>query len=141
MVRVSKMTADWTNTTGISSTIAEPDEAPAAFYAHGTYHVWTSHCSGWTPNAAILHSSDSMSGSWSDDGNPTNNKTSFSSQSTYILPYTKADGTQRFIYVADRFEPYIQGPESGRYVWLPLKVAANGQVSVEWRSEWTLDDL
>merc|ERR1712070_1330672 len=115
VVRVSKMTPDWTALTGfsaISSTIAEPDEAPAAFHAAGRYYVWTSHCSGWASNAAILHQSAGLTGNWTDSGNPTGNKTSFSSQSTYILPLDDGDigslkmhaGVSRFIYVADRFE-------------------------------------
>jgi len=145
-VRISKMTHDWTGLTGfddISSTIAEPDEAPAAFMAAGQYYIWTSHCTGWKPNAALLHSAPSLAANWTDRGNPTGNDTSFSSQSTYILPYKSAmsNGSQSFIYIADRFEPYVTTPESGRYVWLPLKVAADGTVKVEWRSEWRLEEL
>jgi hypothetical protein len=139
-VRISKMTPDWTGLTGfksISSTIHEGDEAPAAFYAAGQYFIWTSHCSGWSPNAAILHSAPNLASNWTDLGNPTANKTSFSSQSTYILQIKP----NRFIYIADRFEPYIKTPESGRYVWLPLEVDDNGTVTVKWHDEWTLADL
>eukprot|EP01063_Lacrimia_lanifica_P039802 TRINITY_DN8836_c0_g1_i1.p1 TRINITY_DN8836_c0_g1~~TRINITY_DN8836_c0_g1_i1.p1 ORF type:complete len:314 (+),score=103.37 TRINITY_DN8836_c0_g1_i1:54-995(+) len=139
LIRIAKMNRDWTGLTGsVASTIDAPLEAPAAFYQKGTYYLWTSHCSGWAPNAAVLHSAPSLRGPWTLQGNPTNNSTSFSSQSTYILPYTRGDGTQRFVYVADRFIPYIHGAESGRYVWLPLHVAEDGAVKVSWHSEWTL---
>ena len=146
VIRVSKMTPEWTALTGyanISSTISEPDEAPAAFYlaAQKRYLVWTSHCSGWRPNAALLHSSSSLDGKWTAAGNPTHNQSTYDSQSTYILPVATSDGRTKYIYIADRFEPYITGPESGRYVWLPLTVAANGTVRVQWHDEWTLADL
>ena len=76
-------------------------------------------------------------------GNPTHDKTSFSSQSTYILPYPASttaseDYTTRYVYVADRFEPYLKNNEAARYVWLPIDVdTSSGNLSVAWQDEWT----
>jgi hypothetical protein len=65
------------------SEITDPREAPAAFFADGIgYFIWTSHVTGWEPNAAAVYHSKSLAGPWNAIGNPTENATSFRSQST-----------------------------------------------------------
>ena len=81
---VAKLTPDWL---GVESTtvseITDAREGPAAFYADGVgYFIWTSHVTGWDPNAAAVYHSTSLSGPWAAIGNPTGNATSFGSQST-----------------------------------------------------------
>ena len=73
---------------------------------------------GWDPNAAAVYHSKSLSGPWASLGNPTGNSTSFSSQSTYIQQVNSSC----WIYVADRFVPYVNKKISPRYVWLPITV-------------------
>lgn len=150
VVRVSQMTDDFLNLTQIVSTIQHDNEAPAAFYDSITkqYHVWTSHTTGWNPNSAELFTSKSLAGPWTSGGNPcnssqANHSKTFYSQSTYILPWTTQTGVQRFIYVGDRWTPYVKHHEYGapRYVWLPIDVAKDGTVNVNWRDSWTLEDL
>ena len=169
VLRLSQMTPDLLNLTGVNATIPKPLEAPAVFY-HPTvrrYYVWASHCSGWRPNAASVHSAlslDAPAEQWRDEGNPTRNATSFASQSTYILLVGGAGGTSggvgRLIYVADRWDldaarsggdsvsqrgggggggtSSIESSHSGRYIWLPIEVRANGSLSVQWRDPWKL---
>ena len=36
------------------------------------------------------------------------------------LPFVDDRAGTRFLYAADRFDPWINTSESGRYVWLPL---------------------
>ena len=113
-----------------------------------------SRASGWRANAAELFSATALHGPWRSEGNPTRDPTSFNSQSTYILPVTRAGGRLRFVYMADRFEPHIYGPlcgdrlcESGRYVWMPIEVLPpgggddDGALRVSWRSAWRLHDI
>ena len=112
--------------------------------------------------ALQVHRSRTLAGppdSWEPLGNPTHNGTSFSSQSTYILPITQSactgtatsaiargargartrDCTPRFVYVADRFVPYVKDVVAPRYVWLPITMDTSaGNLSVVWQSEWTL---
>ena len=72
------------------------------------------------------------------------NKTSFASQATYILNLdltgTAASNTglPSAVYVADRFQPYVRSHAAPRYVWLPIRVDAMGNLSVTWESEWKL---
>ena len=125
----------------------------------GSYFIWTSHCTYWFPNDAVLLSSPALPPDplgmqlWQRLGNPTHNDTSFSTQSTQVLAIPKSKPKSEpqqqrqkqdeqdefeYIYIADRFEPYIAQNQTGRYVWLPLKVAAGGRVHVNWESEWVL---
>eukprot|EP00927_Polykrikos_kofoidii_P073426 TRINITY_DN69465_c0_g1_i1.p1 TRINITY_DN69465_c0_g1~~TRINITY_DN69465_c0_g1_i1.p1 ORF type:complete len:332 (-),score=45.22 TRINITY_DN69465_c0_g1_i1:267-1262(-) len=144
-LRVAEMSLDLLNLTGVNTSLGSNREAPAAFYdpTHVKYFIWSSQCTGWKPNAAEAFAAASITQThWDSIGNPTGNSTSFSSQSTYIHPYITKSGKQAFIYVADRFEPYITGPESGRYVWLPIDVSVDGlHLTVKWRDSWSLEDL
>lgn len=147
VIRISKMTDDFLNLTGITNTIWEEREAPAVFYnaARKKYHIWTSHVTGWNPNAADVFVADSLSGKFVSEGNPCNStqalyRKTFDSQSTYILPYTTKSGKQRFIFVADRWKPYVNNG-TGRYIWLPIDISSNGTLNVTWRDSWTLEEL
>ena len=106
------------------------------FYDDGYYYVWTSHATGWTANAAQAFRAKTLrTAEWTDLGNPTNNASSFGSQSTYILTLGEND-VPRHVYIADRFEPYISEKVDPRYVWLPLGVNMNGSLSVQWIDAW-----
>ena len=127
---------DWLSVTGEVGKIDLPREAPAVFYDDGYYYVWTSHATGWTANAAQAFRAKTLrTAEWTDLGNPTNNASSFGSQSTYILTLGEND-VPRHVYIADRFEPYISEKVDPRYVWLPLGVNANGSLSVQWSDAW-----
>lgn len=115
-------------------------EGPAVFYSEKTYYLWTSHTSGWDGSPAVVHCAPAMNSStWSlcGPGNPTHNKSAFQSQSTDVVAVPGDTTGRRFIYLADRWVPFINTTESGRYVWLPLNVAENGSLSVDWHSSWS----
>ena len=66
-----------------------------------------SHLTGWAANAAILSVADGPSlvgANWTVVGNPTNDPTTFNSQSTFVLPYTHPDGHVTYIYAGDRYD-------------------------------------
>jgi len=131
-------------------------EAPALFvdskFPSGEkFYIWASHCTYWFANDAYVLSSDSMSSGkfWKPEGNPTRNDSSFQTQSTDVIlppaastPSASSTGGGieglRWIYIADRFEPYITQNTTGRYVWLPMTTGAGGKLSVEWHDEWQL---
>lgn len=75
----------------------------------------------------------SPASAWTALGNPTGSPTSFKSQSTFILPVNGS-----FIYVADRFVPYVGKKLSPRYVWLPITNISKTGLTVSWHDEWTL---
>ena len=109
-------------------TVAAHIEAPCPFYSELTkkHYIWSSHTSGWKPNAAeLLVSSDGMDGPWSSLGNPSSNVTTFSTQGSHIekLPGPNPPGVEKFLYVGDRYEPYINTTEGSRYIFLALEVS------------------
>ena len=81
---------------------------------------------------------NNMMGPWKDLGNPVRGteaekKTTFKSQSTYILPVMgKKDA---FIFMADRWRP--KNPIDGRYVWLPIEFEDDKPV-LKWNKKWDL---
>jgi hypothetical protein len=113
-------------------------EAPAIFKKDGKYYLIMSGCTGWAPNAGRSAVANSIWGPWEELGNPFKGddaKTSFHSQSTYILPYPGNNG--RFIYLGDRWKP--EDAIDGRYIWLPINFHDSG-FTIEWKDKWSLDE-
>ncbi|KAJ7531416.1 hypothetical protein O6H91_14G043000 [Diphasiastrum complanatum] len=129
-------------------------EAPAVFKHRGLYYMITSGCTGWAPNTALVHSAESMLGSWQLMGNPCvggNEElrdTTFFSQGTFVLPLPGIP--DMFIFMADRWNPYDL--RDSRYVWLPLTMDGPAdepledvfefplwsRVSIHWYQKWKL---
>lgn len=115
-------------------------EAPAPFKHKGRYHLITSGCTGWKPNAADHATADNILGPWTSKGNPCvgpQAETTFGAQSTFVLPMPGKPG--HFIFLADRWNPQ-QLPDS-RYVWLPFQVKPDGSFTIEWRETWSLAEF
>lgn len=128
-----------------ASTVVGKLEAPCPFYSELTksHYIWSSHTSGWKPNPAeLLVSSNGMNGPWRSLGNPSKNGTTFSTQGSHIekLPGPNPLGVERFLYVGDRYEPYIATSEGSRYIFLALEVRANGTVVLFPDKPWGIDD-
>ncbi|MBW8780358.1 MAG: beta-glucanase, partial [Verrucomicrobia bacterium] len=66
-------------------------------------------------------------------GTPSENATTFESQSTYVLPVPGRPG--EFIYMGDRWRP--KNAIDGRYIWLPVEWENNRPV-LRWHAEWDL---
>lgn len=112
-------------------------EAPAPFKHNGRYYLITSGCTGWNPNAADYAVADNILGPWESKGNPCTGPESeltFRSQSTCVLPVAGKPGC--FIFMSDRWNPR-RLPDS-RYIWLPLKMDADGAFTIRWQNEWDL---
>ncbi|MDQ0635605.1 hypothetical protein QFZ40_003514 [Arthrobacter pascens] len=115
-------------------------EAPAMFKYDGMYYLITSAATGWDANAARYATAPSPLGPWTQHGNPaigTNANTTFSSQSTSVIPVDAAAG--KFIYMGDRWTPsdLANAPQ----VWLPMTFDANGGLTFDWHDTWKLQDL
>ena len=179
-LKIFQLTPDWTNLTGEyrNATALWPLpnkydgklEAPAAFHDPSTmkHYIWTSHCTGWFPNDAVLLESAEMFASqlWKRRGNPTHNDTSWQSQSTFVLPVpsVQAEGSAAergvvdgvytaagapWIYIADRFMCNCDSgvlPGCPDYVQLNqtgryvwLPIERDGdKLVVNWHDEWKL---
>lgn len=114
------------------------NEAPALFKKEGVYWMITSGCTGWTPNAARLSRATSIWGPWEELPNPCigeGMKTTFESQSTYVLP---VEGKKDlWIFMADRWRP--ENPIDARYVWLPIGFEG-GKPVLKWVNEWKISE-
>ena len=85
-------------------------EAPALFRspASGKAYLWTSHLSGWAPNAAMLYegTTETLCGATQDFkllGNPSLSPTTHNSQSTFLQPVVHADNSTTLLYMSDRW--------------------------------------
>jgi len=115
------------------------NEAPAMFKHKGKYFLISSGCTGWDPNRARLASADSIFGPWTDLGDPCvgpddQTKTTFRSQSTFVLPVQGKPGA--FIYMGDRWTP--KNPIDAPHIWLPVQFDKNGRPFLEWMDRWDL---
>ncbi|MBS6781743.1 glycoside hydrolase family 43 protein, partial [Akkermansia sp.] len=82
---------------------------------------------------------DRIAGPWKELKNPCVGPKAgitFGGQSTYILPVQGKPG--KFIFMADIWRP--KNAIDGRYLWLPMKWEGD-QIKLEWKDEWTLEDL
>lgn len=113
-------------------------EAPAIFKKDGKYYLMMSGCTGWAPNQARSAVADSILGEWTELGDPCigdTTKTTFHSQSTYILPVQGKKN--EFIYMGDRWTP--KDAIDGRYIWLPIKFEGD-RFFIEWTDNWTINN-
>ena len=139
----SELTDDYLDFTGRYYRVLPGDsnEAPAVFFAKGNYYMITSGTTGWKPNAARLSVSKKLSGEWKTIGNPcrgneNENKITFGSQSTQILPVQgKKDS---FIYMGDRWTP--ENLATSPHIWLPIEWE-KGLPVIKWYTEWNLSKL
>ncbi|KAK2410484.1 glycosyl hydrolase family protein [Trifolium repens] len=150
VMHIGPLTDDYLNVTSVMRRIfvGQRREAPAMFKHKGIYYMVTSGCTGWAPNEALVHASDSILGTWETIGNPCvgGNKmfrvSTFLAQSTFVVSLNKFPGL--FIFMADRWNP--NELRDSRYVWLPLIVDGNddqtleygSRVSIYWHRKWKL---
>ncbi|MBO9661105.1 MAG: family 43 glycosylhydrolase [Chitinophagaceae bacterium] len=140
-LRIAKLTRDFLDVTAEDKMLfSNHREAPAIFYEGKKYFMITSGCTGWAPNKAILHTSNSVWGPW--EPSPVNPMagpgadTTFGGQSTFILPVLNKD--KAYIFLADRWNP--RNLKDSRHLWLPIRFR-EGLPVVEWADKWTLDNF
>lgn len=115
-------------------------EAPTPFKYNNKYYLITSACTGWNPNQAEYAVTNHPLAEYEVMGDPCiddHNKTTFESQSNYVLPIDEEKG--KFIYIGDRWKPEDLG--NSTYVWLPLYMTEEGKIEIHWKDEWSLEDL
>lgn len=139
-LHIRELTDDYLDFTG-NYVRAFPDksnEAPAIFKHKGHYYLIASGCTGWTPNAARSAVADNMMGPWEYLGNPCRGtehqvKTTFDSQSTYVIPVIgKANA---YVYCGDRWR--AENAIDGRYVYLPIFFEGDKPI-IKWYDRWDM---
>jgi hypothetical protein len=139
----SELTDDYLDFTGKYYRVlpGESNEAPALFFSKGKYFMFTSGTTGWKPNAARLSVAKKISGEWKSVGNPCRgtddeNKITFGSQSTQILP---VEGKKNvFIYMGDRW--IEDNLADSRHIWLPVEWEKGFPV-IKWYPNWSLNKI
>jgi hypothetical protein len=117
----------------------ETNEAPAIFKKDGKYFMFSSYTTGWAPNPGRLSVSDNMMSGWKAlenpcRGNELEKKTTFHSQSTFVIPVVgKKDA---YIFIGDRWIP--DNLKESRYIWLPVQFE-NGLPILKWHDSWDLN--
>lgn len=139
-LHIAELTEDYQGFSGRYARVLEAgaNEAPAIFKKDGKYFMITSGTTGWDPNPARLAEADHPLGPWKELGDPSRGtdeqvKTTFWSQSTFILPV--AGKKDAFIFMGDRWTP--KNAIDGRYIWLPV-LFENGKPVLRWFEEWDL---
>lgn len=139
-LHIAELTEDYQGFTGKYTRVLEgkANEAPAIFKKDGKYYMITSGTTGWKPNPARSAMADHPMGPWRELGDPSRGdenqvKTTFWSQSTYIIPVAKKKNA--FIYMGDRWTP--ENAIDGRYIWLPVQFE-EGKPILRWYDEWDL---
>ncbi|MCF6405118.1 glycoside hydrolase family 43 protein [Chitinophaga filiformis] len=120
--------------------IKQAREAPAVCKYNNRFYLFTSGCTGWSPNAASYATADSIMGTWTEHTNPcqgTDADSTFHAQSTFVLPVSRQ--ANAFIFMADRWNK--NDLETSRYIWLPLTFDAEDKPGVQWKDEWKLSGL
>jgi hypothetical protein len=140
-ILISKLSDDYLSMTDEYVRVfpGETNEAPAIFKKDGKYFMFSSYTTGWAPNPGRLSVSDNMMSGWKALENPCKgteeeNKTTFRSQSTFVIPVQgKKDA---FIFAGDRWNPTNLG--DSRYIWLPIEFE-NGIPFLKWYNSWDLN--
>eukprot|EP01090_Pellita_catalonica_P010710 TRINITY_DN22153_c0_g1_i1.p1 TRINITY_DN22153_c0_g1~~TRINITY_DN22153_c0_g1_i1.p1 ORF type:complete len:166 (-),score=21.19 TRINITY_DN22153_c0_g1_i1:28-525(-) len=136
---ISKLNADYTNTTGIISH-GPRIEGMAMWESDSEFYLIGSHLTGWKANAAVLSGGNRViknGTEWKDLGNPTKSPTTFESQSTFVLPVKTPKGTVD-IFLADRWNyPQV---DLATYIWLPI-VKKPTQFDINWYASWRIGDF
>lgn len=138
-LRISKLQDDYLSpTTKDSMLFSDHREAPALFKYKNKYFLITSGCTGWAPNAATLHVSNSLFGPWEAKGSPMvgpDAELTFGGQSTYVLPIEgKKDA---FVFIGNKWNP--NDLRDSRYQFLPIQFK-NDLPVIQWKDNWTLQE-
>lgn len=146
---ISQLSDDCRTPNGILS-VGPRIEGPTIFHEGRHFYLLGSHLSGWAPNPASLSMSNGtrlngnslINTTWQSLGNPSNDSTTFDSQSTYVYAYvhpTTQDVT--YLYMGDRWNAAGPGGlQNSTFVWLPLQ-KVNGSWAILYYDEWSFSQF
>jgi hypothetical protein len=134
-LQVYRLSADFLSVSALVKTLPQY-ESPALVKIGGTYFLFGSHLSGWSPNDNQYATATSITGAWSSWRSfaPSGTNTC-TSQTTGIQPVA-GSSTTSYVYLGDRWNS--GNLTDSRYIWQPLTV--NGtSASITCRDSWTID--
>lgn len=115
-------------------------EAPAILFHDGYYYMITSGLTGWKTNPAKYFRTKSLMEPWEEMGDPCvgdTTGTTFESQTSHIFPVEGRPGT--FIHMAERHN--TSNFELCSYIWLPIDFKPGNKIELNYRKEWSLEDI
>jgi hypothetical protein len=126
-LHISELTDDYRSTTGKFTRVFPGgfNEAPVMFRRGDRYHLITSGCTGWEPNAARHAIAPSIWGPWTAIGNPCRGsgaERTFESQGTDVIRVIGREDA--YVFMADRWMP--ENAIDGGYVWIPIEFDEHG---------------
>ncbi len=143
---IGKMRADYLMPEGeykVCEGITVKTEAPTVFKKDGVYHMLASGSTGWKPNAARYFTGKSLTGPWTDHGNPcdgVNPNNNLGPEKTYggqAASVIKVEGRKdAWIAFFDINMP--DHPYDNLYIWLPITFE-NGLMKIVWRDSWGME--
>jgi beta-galactosidase len=107
-------------------------EAPAPFFAHGEWWMFSSGCTGWDPNEARADRAPALTGPWHAGENPCvgeDAEKTFYLQSTYVF---EVNG--RHVAMFDRWRK--EDLQHSGYAWFWVEWQ-EGRPVIRWTSEWS----
>lgn len=141
---VSKLSADFTDflrpaefgVTWSRILVNRQREAPAPFKHKGAYYLFTSGCSGWTPNHTQLARAPHPFGPWEILGDPFVGAEAAHSHHTQPTAVVAAPGAPAgsFLFLANRWR--AEELRDSRHVWLPF-VVRDGAATLDYRPRWS----
>jgi beta-xylosidase len=122
-------------------------EAPAMIKDNNTYYIFESQLTGYQANSNTYFTSDNIWGPWEPRGKfarGKNEETTFESQVAHVFPLVNCPG--KFIFISGKYNEVSGGDipdlQEIKHIWLPLDIDRKSKsVQVNWRDEWTLDEL
>lgn len=112
----------------------QQQEAPVLFKRNGYYIMFTSGCTGWSPNQSSYAWAKSIDGIWSSRKH-LGDETTFRSQSTAIVECKEPEGRRKYWYLGDRWGGEGDKYFESQYVMLPLYFESDMELELLWLDE------
>ena len=139
---IDRLSADYLSITGrvCQATPGGCDEAPCLVKIGGTYYLYNSYCSYWSPNQGHYWTATNIAGPWSTMVKNIGDATTYNSQGTTFIT-VQGSITTTYIYIADRWICPTGACDKrlSTYVMLPLVVGANGSLTMNWYENWYIN--
>jgi len=136
-LHVYKLTDDYMNTDCLVHKLwqGEYREAPALFKRDNKYYMFSSYCTGWSPNQCKYAISNGIEKQWSMLTN-IGDDTTYDTQPAFFIKIVGSK-CESYIYVSDRWD--AKDYHNSRYVFLPVTFDISGNPNMEYGKNFTVD--
>lgn len=139
-LNVYKLTSNYLSINNLVTVLwaGQSREAPAMFKRNGYYYMFTSGCTGWTPNQQKFAYSQNISDGWSSLIN-IGNDSCFGSQTAHVIP-VEGNQTTSYLFTGDMWAGAWEGKvNDSSYLWMPIQFNSNTSLSLNYYDELNID--